>query len=226
VKSDVLGAYAKVGAWQKTPEREVFMRRWRGISVVVGAIALTFCLTVPAWSTSLFPVNLPEMVGKADRIFVGRAIEEWTGRDANGIPATITTFEITRGLKGELAAAVSVKHLGVTEVQPDGLAAWLEGMPRYRRGTEYLLLLNRDSHLGFTSPVGLFQGAFEVRPAENGRRAVLNGVNNANLLLGLDAEKQARLGLSREDFPFVARGRGLMHLEELVGMIERLQGVR
>jgi len=176
-----------------------------------------------AWSASVLPVNLPEMVRSADRIVVGRAVEEWTGRDEHGLPATITTFQISRAMKGGPLQTVRVKHVGVTKVQPDGLAAWVDGMPRYRVGGEYVLLLDRESRLGFTAPIGLFQGVFEVRPAGAGRRAATNGVNNANLMRDVGAEDLERLGLTTDRFPFVSRGRGPLHLEELVAMIERIQ---
>jgi hypothetical protein len=193
---------------------------------ILAIAAIALMNATPAWSTSLLPVNLPEMVGAAHRIIVGRAVDEWTGRDEHGLPATITTFAISRSLKGGPLQTVRVKHLGVTRVQPDGLAVWVDGMPRYRIGGEYVLLLDRDSHLGFTAPVGLMQGVFEVRPAENGRRAAVNGVNNANLVRDLEPESLQTLGLSTERFPFVSRGRGPMHVEDLLGMIEQIQAAR
>lgn len=191
--------------------------------------ALSLVATEPAWCSSLTPVNLPDMVRQADRIVVGRAVSEWTGRDGRGLPATVTTFEVSRVLKGGPWRRIEVKQLGVTRVQPDGLAAFIEGMPRYRPGAEYLLFLSPDSVLGFTMPIGAFQGAFEVRAAEPGRKAVLNGLDNANLLRGLEAEDLAGLGLTPDAFPFVARGRGPLPLEEMARMIERLareKGVR
>ncbi len=191
----------------------------------IGSAVLAMAALVtapPVWSSSLRPVNLPEMVQQADRIVVGRAVSEWTGRDEHRFPATITTFEVTQVLKGGPLQRIEVKQLGVTKVQPDGLATWIEGMPRYQKGSEYLLFLSPNSIYGFTMPVGAFQGAFEIRLAGPGKKAVLNGVNNANLLRGLEAEDLARLGLTPEAFPFVSRGRGPLHLDELAGMVERL----
>ena len=190
----------------------------------VGLLALLGA--IPVWSASLQPINLPEMVDQADRIFLGRVVDEWTGRDETGIPATITTFEVTGAWKGQVEGIVRIKQLGVTEIQPDGLATRIEGMPRYRRGSEYLLFFPPDSRIGFTSPVGMFQGSFEIGTAEKGSKSVLNGVDNANLVRGLEPEHLNRLGLFQENFPFVSRKRGPMHLDELIGMIERLQGIR
>jgi hypothetical protein len=197
--------------------------RRRQFFAAAAVAALAVIAAAPARAASLEPVNLPQMVRSADRIVVGRVVAEWTGRDERGIPATLTTFEISRSLKGSPPGQIRVKQFGVTEVQPDGLAAWIDGMPRYRKGAEYLLFLKPDSIYGFTAPVGAFQGAFDVRAAGNGRKAVLNGVDNANLLVALDAEELARLGLSEESFPFLSRGRGPLHLEELAEMVQRLQ---
>ena len=187
-----------------------------------GITALVLAVTVPAWGASMRPVNLPEMVQQADRIVVARAVDEWTGRDERGIPATITTFEVSRSLKGGPLVRIQIKQFGVTEVQPDGLATFVEGMPRYQKGSEYLLFFKPDSVFGFTAPVGAIQGAFLVRTAEQGKKAVVNGVNNANLLHGLEDERKIRLGLLPERFPFVSRERGPIYLDEAEGMVDHL----
>jgi len=202
------------------------MNRRIVLLVIFGFVVAGVALATSAWSSSLVPVTLPEMVGKADRIVVARAVDEWTGRDGYGIPATITTFEVSRALKGGPPRILKIKQFGVTRVQPDGLATWIEGMPRYEKGREYLLLFRPDSSLGFTMPVGAFQGAFEIRAAGGGRRAAVNGLNNANLLRGIDDDGLARLGLPASEFPFVGRSRGPMRLEELESMIGRLVGGR
>src|SRR5262245_36136686 len=160
-------------------------RRFPGFLILV---AVVLAAASAAEASSLPPVNLPEMVQQADRIVVGRAVSEWTGRDQHRLPATITTFEVSQVLKGGPIRRIEVKQLGVTQTQPDGLAVWIDGMPRYQQGAEYLLFLNPDSILGFTMPVGAFQGAFEVRPAERGKKSILNALDNANLLRGLEAE--------------------------------------
>ena len=202
------------------------MNRSTWVLRITGFVVAVIAIATPARASSLVPMNLPEMVGKADRIVVARAVDEWTGRDERGIPATITTFEISRALRGGPLRSLRVKQFGVTRVQPDGLAAWIDGMPRYERGREYLILLPPDSRLGFTMPVGAFQGVFEIRPMGGGREAAVNGVDNANLLRGLDEAGLARLGIAADEFPFVSRGRGPMRLEELEALIARLAGGR
>ena len=67
----------------------------------------------------------------------------------------------------------------------------IEGMPRYSPGQEYLLFLNQESRLGFSSPIGLIQGAFRVR-GQGTSRTVINGLRNANLLIDTRKSMQQR----------------------------------
>src|SRR5437867_11141686 len=130
------------------------MNRSTWVLRITGFVVAVIAIATPARASSLVPMNLPEMVGKADRIVVARAVDEWTGRDERGIPATITTFEISRALRGGPLRSLRVKQFGVTRVQPDGLAAWIDGMPRYERGRGYLSFVPPERRLGFAVPVG------------------------------------------------------------------------
>ena len=67
----------------------------------------------------------------------------------------------------------------------------IEGMPGYVPGQEYLLFLNQESRLGFSSPIGLIQGAFRVR-GQGTSRTVINGMRNANLLIDTRKSIQQR----------------------------------
>ncbi len=202
------------------------MSRWRAVPGTVGFFVLLLASLTPAGSTTLLPENLAGLVDGADRIFLGRVISEWTGRDEHDLPATITTFKIMEVLKGNLPEELPVKQLGVTEVQPDGLATWVDGMPRYRLGFDYLIFLPADSSLGFTSPVGLFQGAFTILQDSSGIVVATNGINNANLFLGVGSEELIQLGLTPETFPFTLQGRGPVPLTEILGMVQQVRPVQ
>ena len=54
-----------------------------------------------------------------------------------------------------------------------------------------LLFLNKESRLGFSSPIGLLQGAFRVR-GRGTSRTVVNGMRNANLLIDTRKSIQQR----------------------------------
>jgi hypothetical protein len=51
----------------------------------------------------------------------------------------------------------------------------------YRKGDEYLLLMNPPNHLGLTSPVGLEQGRFRVFRNPDGKPVAINGRSNRGL---------------------------------------------
>ena len=90
---------------------------------------------------------------------------------------------------------VVIKQFGLAEpIQLDNgvtRVSRIEGMPRYIPGQEYLLFLNQDSRLGFSSPIGLLQGAFRVQ-GRGTSRTVVNGMRNANLLIDTRKSIQQR----------------------------------
>ncbi len=100
-----------------------------------------------------------------------------------------------------------IKQFGLAEpIQLDNgvtRVSRIEGMPRYTPGQEYLLFLNQDSRLGFSSPIGLIQGAFRLQ-GRGTSRTVVNGMRNANLLIDTRKSIQQRYrerqqNLSRPD---------------------------
>jgi hypothetical protein len=61
----------------------------------------------------------------------------------------------------------------------------------YRKGDEYLLLMNAPNRLGLSSPVGLEQGRFRI-VRRNGKAVAVNGHNNRGLLEGAAVAEVAR----------------------------------
>ncbi len=158
-------------------------------SIVALATLLVAC-AAPAAAMTIVPLDLPELTGQAERIFVGRVERVDAGRDANGLPATWTTFSVEQQVKGAAAAHLTLKQLG-TSIAPTGASTAPAnggvttvlphpGLPRYRPGESVLLFVHPESALGFTSPVGLGQGCFRVRD-EHGTTVAANDVGNLNL---------------------------------------------
>jgi len=145
----------------------------------LAALALPFLLAARVAAMTVLPLDLPELTGRADRIFVGRVERVESGRDAHGLPATWTTFAVVEKLKGTPPEHVTLKQLGASL---GGAAAVVPhpGLPRYRPGESVVLFVHPDSALGFTSPVGLGQGCFRVRAAD-GAAVAENDVGNRNL---------------------------------------------
>jgi hypothetical protein len=157
------------------------MTRARALRRAAGVALLLALATGSGHAMTLLPLDLPQLTGQAERIFVGRVEHVATGRDANGLPAVWTTFAVDEPLKGWQGAApghVTLKQLGASfggaPVVPH------TALPRYREGESVVLFVHPDSTLGFTSPVGLGQGCFRIGE-HDGVRTVENDVGNVNL---------------------------------------------
>ena len=123
--------------------------RWVSLLVIIAFS------TIPLGATSLKMVNLADMVGHSERIFSGVCQAVSSGLDENNMPYTSYSFRVTDSIYGIAnQQVVVVKQFGLAEpIQLDnGLTnvTQIEGMPRYVPGQEYLLLLNKESRLGFS----------------------------------------------------------------------------
>ncbi len=162
----------------------------------VSLLAIIAFSTIPLGATSLKMVNLADMVGHSERIFSGICQAVSSGLDENNMPYTSYSFRVTDSIYGIAnQQVVVVKQFGLVEpIQLDNgvtNVTRIEGMPRYVPGQEYLLLLNKESRLGFSSPIGLVQGAFLVQGVGTSR-TVVNGMGNANLLVDTSKSMQQR----------------------------------
>ncbi len=194
------------------------MRRVLGLSprwVAVSAI-IAFS-TIPLEATSLKVMNLEDLVGHSQRIFSAVCQNVSSGLDENNLPYTRYSFRVTDSIHGVAnQQVVVIKQFGLSEpIQLDNgvtRVSRIEGMPRYIPGQEYLLFLNQESRLGFSSPIGLLQGAFRVQ-GRGTSRTVVNGMRNANLLMDTRKSMQQR---TRERQQSLSRPAPLSPPDELV----------
>ena len=140
-------------------------RPWYGprIASLVLAAALLIARAAPTHGTMVERLSLERVASEAARIVHATVVEVRSGRDESGLPATWVTLDVIRTLKGPHDARVTIKQYGVTEPLPDGTITRLAGLPRYSSGEEVVLFLRDGSRRGFSSPVGLGQGAYRVR---------------------------------------------------------------
>ncbi len=167
-----------------------FSPRWVAVSAII-----VFSM-IPSEATSLKVMNLEDLVGHSQRIFSAVCQSVSSGFDENNLPYTRYSLRITDGIHGVAnQQVVVIKQFGLAEpIQLDNgvtRVSRIEGMPRYIPGQEYLLFLNQDSRLGFSSPIGLLQGAFRVQ-GRGTSRTVVNGMRNANLLIDTRKSIQQR----------------------------------
>ncbi len=167
-----------------------FGLRFLGLGVIL------LLMTIPSGATSLKVMNLEDLVEHSQRIFSAVCQSVSSGLDENNLPYTRYSFLVTESIHGVAnQQVVVIKQFGLAEpIQLDNgvtRVSRIEGMPRYLPGQEYLLFLNQESRLGFSSPIGLTQGAFRLQ-GRGTSRTVVNGMRNANLLIDTRKSIQQR----------------------------------
>ena len=192
------------------------MSRQASRRLLLFSLAFVF-LPVIAHASRMRPVNLEEMVRLSGRIVAGRCVDVRVEQDARAGAITVVTLQVDRAVKGKADRKVEFRLAG--GLGPGGRPEVI-GMPRFVVGEEVILFLHRESRLGLTSPVGLGQGKFVLRPDGRGGRAAVNEFGNRALFRGLSAEGRRLVeGVAREAGP--ARG---MPADVLLRMAERLAG--
>jgi len=127
-----------------------------------------------AHATSVVPLYLDEIIDTASVAFEGVCLENRTGRDPQtGLLATFTTFEVGEVLKGSVGSTYTIKQIG-GEDKAEGRHFKIFGVPTFAPGQGYIVFLAGVSPQGFSSPIGLSQGRFEIVQDASGAK-VTNG---------------------------------------------------
>jgi hypothetical protein len=113
------------------------------------------------------------MATTAEIIFHGTAINNEVKPDqASGRVATYTTFKVNEVIKGDPGAAHTIKQIG-GQLPGSNVRQLIHGVPQFAVGQEYVIFLPKASSLGFSSPIGLSQGKFDIRKL-NGESLIRN----------------------------------------------------
>lgn len=160
------------------------LTRW----VILLVLFFSFVTIAPVWGTMVLPLSLSQMTEDAERIFVGRCLEEEIDLDEYGIPSTFVRLEVKQGVKGvDEGERLLIKVFGISKrelivnegesviVPPKMLTV---APTRFKPNTDYLLFLYPESDLGFTSAVGAGQGQFEILKGVDGASLVVNPLGN------------------------------------------------
>ena len=140
---------------------------------IVFACLMVLAAALPARATSVLPLFLDEIIDKSAVAFQGTVTDNRSERDERGTLVTYTTFEVTDSLKGKVGSTHTIKQVGGS--LPDGsLNFRVQGVPSFTVGESYVVFLPRVSSSGFSSPVGLSQGRFDI-VAEGASLKVTNG---------------------------------------------------
>jgi hypothetical protein len=141
--------------------------------IILCLVLNLLCLPV-ASATSMLPLSLEQLSTRASLIFYGKVINNEVKKDEqSGRIATFTEFEIIDLIKGETAATHTIKQIG-GHLKETGTVVHIYGVPEFVTGKNYVVFLPEKSKLGFSSPLGLHQGSFDVVTV-NGQQIVSNG---------------------------------------------------
>lgn len=123
-------------------------------------------LSGPARASVIIKLDLPQLVGRADVIFVGKAIRaqsHWS-EDRRHI-VTDVTFQVDRAVRGTRARdTVVVRSLGGAV---GGLGMRISGSPTFNVGDQALLFT--DVQAGHRRVVGMEQGVFRLSRDPSGQ---------------------------------------------------------
>ena len=172
------------------------MKRTTKLLVAISLSSLFLGQSLPSSAQHLVTLtyNLEQMVGGADRIFVGKVIgvtEDYIHAAGGNLPVTVYTFEVDEVLRGSIGKTLTIKQVG-HHSNPSSFVG--QSVPEYKEGSVVMLFLHADSQYGLTSPVGLGQGAFLVKMDGPIKVSVRNSRGNRGLLEGsaqIDALFQA-----------------------------------
>ena len=147
------------------------MTKSRPVTSLVLLIALFCCQQAAA--TSVLPISLQRMTAVADIVFHGKAVSNETRLDpVSKNIATFTRFEVIEVVKGKPGRTHSIKQIG-GRMPGSNSRLIIHGVPQFTTGEEYVVFLPKASSLGFSSPLGLSQGKFDIR--NSGEQARVHG---------------------------------------------------
>ena len=142
---------------------------------LLAILAAAMSFAAPAGATTVLQLSLDQIIDQSTTVFEGTCIDNRTERDAaTGFVVTYTTFEVRDVLKGEAQATHVIKQVGGQAPGDDAPGFRIPGVPRFVPGEDYVVFLAGVSSAGFSSPIGLSQGRFNVR-RQAGRASAGNG---------------------------------------------------
>jgi hypothetical protein len=165
--------------------------QWRR-TIRTSVVGLALATASAAHATTVAPMNLSDLAGRAGRIFRGTVVGVEPGSVTGGggeIPTVTYRLRVTEPLKGAFDDGASrgttdLQMVGRVKTGPgrNGLrqVSLLGDVPALEVGQEYLLFTTRPSAVGLSTTVGLGQGAFRI-VGEGDRATATNAFGNAGL---------------------------------------------
>lgn len=142
--------------------------------LIVLSLVINLTTLPPALATSLKPLDLERLSIQAPLIIYGEVINNRALNDRqSGQIVTLTTFKVIELIKGNTGEEHTIKQIG-GQLTDSNIKMHIPGVPRFNAGSKYVVFLAEKSQLGFSSPLGLYQGTFSVKTI-NGEQVISNG---------------------------------------------------
>ena len=184
------------------------MKQKNLLLAITPLLLTTLLMSTISATAQVRQVGLAEMVESSGMIFSGQVLSVEGVLDERGDIVTRTTFRVERPIRGVMPGEVTItQYGGVTEA---GASMTLEHMRYFNEGERVLVLLYPPSDLGFTSPIGMDQGAFDL--GDDNRVGGLE----AHLFEGIEP-LLGSLGIERD-------GSGALPLTSMISLIGALSG--
>lgn len=134
--------------------------------------------------------NLSELVGQSAAILRGHVVSARVEPhpELANLWTVVVTLRVEEVLKGDVGSTFTFRQF-IWDIRDRYDAAG------YKKGQGLLLLMNRPTRYGLSSPAGLEQGRFRVLRDGEGRETAVNGHGNAGLFRDLDRQ-MARMRIS------------------------------
>ncbi len=131
-------------------------------------------LSTQVKAASVLPLTLTQLSQQASTIFYAKVLANRVALDKrSGQVVTYTDFQIFDSIKGKAHTLYTIKQLG-GKLPGSRYTLYVYGIPSFTVGKEYVVFLPAPSKLGFCSPLGLYQGRFNIKTI-NGEKIISNG---------------------------------------------------
>jgi len=159
-----------------------------------------FFITHSSHAASVLPLNLSELLQDAQHVFVGTCITNNTVMDpTTHMMSTFTSFKVDDPIKGQLSDTHTIKQIA-QRVNTNKITILFPNVPTFIVGQQYVVFIPQPSKLGYSSPVGLDQGAFDIIQ-EDQQAMVTNGRDFSDLLSTSHASGDKNLVLQGKQSP-------------------------
>lgn len=164
------------------------------------------------------PRNLAQLTAQSSTIVRGHVVSAYIEPhpELRHLLTVVVTLRVDRSLKGPAGQAFTFRQF-IWDIRDRSDAGG------YRKGQELLLLMNRASRYGLTSPAGMEQGRFGIERDAQGHATAINGVGNAGLLRNVTA-RSPKAAAAMANANISSMQRGPLPLEELEALIGALAG--